>query len=994
MKKIVYIAIAILALSCALLLSKNTLANSYFAKPKFSELYISALGEGKKAYEDFKKLQTFAKQGEAEAQFYLGRIYHLDQDSPHAVYWYNLAAEQNNADAQRLLGSIYATSKKSSQQSATWYTQAAENYRKAAESGDIIAQYKLALAYAAGLGVKQDTQQSTKWLTLAAEQGNSDAQNMLGYWLLTGRNGIKKDTEKGIEWCLKAAAQNNVNAENNLYHMYSEYSDRYDPKQYIYWLRRAAEHGDTDAQWQLGSHYEKGDCKDIEKDYQQAIYWYQRGAGRGSDCTFSLARMYGEGKGVSKDLKAEEFWNMRANAMFNRGGIDKFNLASMYETGNEFVSQDTYVALRWYRRAAVGGHSEAQYRLGKAHVEDKDFEYGIFWLKEAAMQDNPHAMQYLGIVYRDGLGVDKSDEYANQWFQEAENATARYNLRERLKAFGADAYIIGNNVNVRKFPKTSSEIVAQLNTGQAVKRGVSDSFAISQGGNVLTENGKWNFIQTEEGVKGWVLNKYLRTMILNIPNDKGFREVANRELKNNIKPTIILSKAQYNSFVSIFENGSLDKLKAKIEQEHISINAVYRSEDYSNIDANLLSIAVSYTSNLEIIKFLISKGADVNRKTTGWRELGPDSVYVSNMTALMKASICYSEGKPEIVKALLDAGADVNAKDSEGMTALDWALETSTVFGNSNTQTATKIIKMLLDVGADAKDSLDYAFSDKGVTPEILKMLLKAGAEVNNDSLMLAVINTEYPDVIELLLDAGANPKTKSEMEDFKGMRPVEVARNNSNLQGTQALKRLEEESYDSPEEREREEVEKKAAQQAEFQKLLQEAENGDVDAQSNIAFKYLLGMDGVEIDGEKAIYWFKKAAEQGDMSSTVKLSSLYTYGDDNAGIKKNEKEAEFWSKKANEAVRRHNGFEADAPKSNISKSNASNNFQANASITGDKVNIRTKPNTSSKVVKQLNAGHPVKATKQTQGKDGTWYFIQTASGTEGWVFGKYVKLK
>ena len=56
--------------------------------------------------------------------------------------------------------------------------------------------------------------------------------------------------------------------------------------------------------------------------------------------------------------------------------------------------------------------------------------------------------------------------------------------------------------------------------------------------------------------------------------------------------------------------------------------------------------------------------------------------------------------------------------------------------------------------------------------------------------------------------------------------------------------------------------------------------------------------------------------------------------------------------------------------------------FKANAHITGNKVNVRTAPNTSSKVVKQLNSGHPVLIIKSS----GNWYFIQTASGTKGWV--------
>ena len=686
--------------------------------------------------------------------------------------------------------------------------------------------------------------------------------------------------------------------------------------------------------------------------------------------------MYRDGKGVEKNSQLADYWYLRANAMFKDQRVARFTLGSMYETGNDIVSKDIYQAQRWYRRAAEVGHNEAQYHLGKIFMDDKDYQQAVFWLKKSAEQDNPLAMQSLGTIYRDGLGVEKNAEYANQWFQEAENATVRSNLKKRLKAFGADAYIVGTNVNVRKFPKTSSQVVAQLNTGHPVKRVVSDSLKSAQGGTVLYESGKWHFIRTEEGIEGWVFNKYLRTLFMET-NDPSFKEVLRREL-NGIQPTSMLSRKQYNELVKIFEEGSLDKLKVKMEQENILPNAVYRGEDYENIDDSLLTLAASSTSNAEIIKFLISEGADVNRKTAGFRDLGPELIPVSNMTALTKASV---GGRPNVVKALLDAGADINAKDSERMTALLWSLETYTMSGGAYSQSVNSVIKTLLDAGADAKDSLSYAFSDQGVTPEILKLLLDAGADAKSDPdiLFMAVVNTEYPEVIELLLDAGANPKAKSTLDWWKDKRAINLAKDNPNLKDTNALKRLSDASYDTPEERIREEAEEKAAQQAAFQKVLSEAESGNVAAQSSIAFMYLLGKDGVEMDGEQAVHWFKKAAAQGDMGSTVQLGVIYRNG--SAGIEKNEKEAEVWEQKAKEIIQRTRGFK-------------SNDFQSNASITGDKVNVRTKPNTSSKVIKQLNAGHPVKVSKEVSAKDGKWYFIQTASGTQGWVFGKYVKLK
>ena len=256
--------------------------------------------------------------------------------------------------------------------------------------------------------------------------------------------------------------------------------------------------------------------------------------------------------------------------------------------------------------------------------------------------------------------------------------------------------------------------------------------------------------------------------------------------QNGLMTSISLKQTQ--EFVKIFETGSLQKLKAKLEKEKISPNATYRSKEYG-VDDSLLTLAAALTSNAEIVKFLLSKGADINKGAKGDRDVGPETITVNNVTAMMKA---VQKGNPEVIKALLDAEANINAKDDGDMTALDWALETSRI---------PRVIKMLIDAGADVRGSLPYAstesFSGGGETkPEIWRMLIDAGANVKakgcEDLLITAAANTnEYPEVIEILLNAGANAKFKND----EGMRAIDFARDNPKLKGTKALKMLEEAS-------------------------------------------------------------------------------------------------------------------------------------------------------------------------------------------------------
>ena len=99
------------------------------------------IGLGTLVAQDINTLMERAQKGNAHDQWNLGVMYDLGtggfpQDSVQAVKWYRLAADQGNADAQRLLGGMY------------------EN----------------------GTGVSQDYFQAVKWYRLAADQGNEDAQ--------------------------------------------------------------------------------------------------------------------------------------------------------------------------------------------------------------------------------------------------------------------------------------------------------------------------------------------------------------------------------------------------------------------------------------------------------------------------------------------------------------------------------------------------------------------------------------------------------------------------------------------------------------------------------------------------------------------------------------------------------------------------------------------------------------------------------------------------
>lgn len=105
--------------------------------------------------------------------------------------------------------------------------------------------------------------------------------------------------------------------------------------------------------------------------------------------------------------------------------------------------------------------------------------------------------------------------------------------------------------------------------------------------------------------------------------------------------------------------------------------------DFDEEGVTIFDMAVAY-DNLDIVKYLISKGFDVNK--TNRR---------SRFTPLM-AAVCY--GRLEMVKFLIEQGADKNAVDTKGISVIDFARKTN-----------KKSILKLLDYDENAPKNTNYA---------------------------------------------------------------------------------------------------------------------------------------------------------------------------------------------------------------------------------------------------------------------------------------------
>lgn len=118
----------------------------------------------------FREFAPAAKQGNAEAEVYLGRMYLLGQGVPQdreeAIKLFKASGDQGNADAQFFLGTIYLLPRK-------------------------------------------DVPQGLMWMRLSAEQGNQDAQLLLGQTYMQGVKELPRDLVQADMW-MRLAAKGNL----------------------------------------------------------------------------------------------------------------------------------------------------------------------------------------------------------------------------------------------------------------------------------------------------------------------------------------------------------------------------------------------------------------------------------------------------------------------------------------------------------------------------------------------------------------------------------------------------------------------------------------------------------------------------------------------------------------------------------------------------------------------------------------------------------------
>ena len=98
-------------------------------------------------------------------------------------------------------------------------------------------------------------------------------------------------------------------------------------------------------------------------------------------------------------------------------------LGVIYTEGSFGFAKDSKEAVKWWRKAAVRGHSYAQFNLGHTYAFGEgilqDDKEGAKWIRKAAEQGHVQAQGFLGIMYTKGGAVPRNLQEAIKWFRKA-----------------------------------------------------------------------------------------------------------------------------------------------------------------------------------------------------------------------------------------------------------------------------------------------------------------------------------------------------------------------------------------------------------------------------------------------------------------------------------------------------------------------------------------------------------------------------------------------
>lgn len=292
--------------------------------------FLKGIGTQRNLSKAFQWFSRGAQRDEKLCVYYTGRCYQngwgVSPSDSRAKEFFQKARNQKVPEAYCALGEIYL--RQARKEDPEFFNHLAEyEFRDGIEQGCINGWAWLGYIWQEGLGKERDLEQAFDCYATGAQLGDPACLRNLGLCCLHGW-GTEQNFDRGI-------------------HL----------------LRQAARKEDSQACFQLGCAYHRGEWGQTV-DYPEAMEWYLKAyeTGPHPDACASIGYMYANGQGVPMEKKEAVVWYNRAASLGSAYGW--YNLGDAYQHGTG-VEVDLEEARNCYERALQAGLKEAKDALAE-----------------------------------------------------------------------------------------------------------------------------------------------------------------------------------------------------------------------------------------------------------------------------------------------------------------------------------------------------------------------------------------------------------------------------------------------------------------------------------------------------------------------------------------------------------------------------------------------------------------------------------------------------
>lgn len=190
------------------------------------------------------------------------------------------------------------------------------------------------------------------------------------------------------------------------------------PKAFEEYHRLAIEKDNPLAKLSIAMFYDNGWGREVDR--SKACEWYEKAAQDDiPSAADAFAGCLAGGVHRDRDYALAADWYRKAAELGHHYSLCR--LAELYLSGKG-VEKDVQKGLELCQESAVQGSVPAMLWLGRVYLTDpqaRDFNVAVHWYSQAASYHSVEAEYQLGVMLRDGLGVESNPVVARTWFEAA-----------------------------------------------------------------------------------------------------------------------------------------------------------------------------------------------------------------------------------------------------------------------------------------------------------------------------------------------------------------------------------------------------------------------------------------------------------------------------------------------------------------------------------------------------------------------------------------------